>query len=77
MVRKLSPDRFRSAPHSRPFPGRSVLCFLATISRILALTAPEPGANRIGEGRWAAVVIPGHHYQRDDVIRFADYRADR
>ena len=41
---------------------------------------PRPGLEaRIREARaklGPSVVILGHHYQRDDVIQFADYRGD-
>ncbi|MGC8667396.1 MAG: quinolinate synthase NadA [Chthonomonadales bacterium] len=44
-----------------------------------ARLGPEATAERIGEAREAlgdAVVILGHHYQRDEIIRWADYRGD-
>jgi len=40
---------------------------------------PEETAERIGKAREALgedLVILGHHYQRDEIIRWADYRGD-
>ena len=47
-------------------------------SRYLRL-GPAELNERIGEARarlGKKVVVPGHHYQRDDIVRFADFRGD-
>ena len=59
-------------------PGRSATCSAAARSRAYA-ASPEELAERIAAAKAALgdrVFILGHHYQRDEVMRWADARGD-
>ncbi len=75
MASVLSPA---TSPHSGIMPAPAVSAACATLDNYL-LYPDHALAGRIAEARerlGRAAVILGHHYQRDEVVRFADFRGD-